>query len=153
MKRRTHKVTHFLSTNFLCARPSVHPFCIPSLLLFALSDTNRVIITFTDNSEDQSGDSGDYEFDLPGADYDAAESEEAALQYLMANNSTAEEAVEAYYMLQQLQAQGLPDMSFTQGEEDDEDEEGAEEESESVEGGYFEGLEGSEDASSAEEEA
>jgi len=117
---------------------------------------NRAIITFTDNSEDQSGGSGDYEFDLPGADYDAAESEEAALQYLMANNSTAEEAVEAYYMLQQLQAQGLPDMSFAQGEEDEDEEEGsegAEEESESVEGGYFEGLEGSEDASSAEEEA
>ncbi len=116
--------------------------------------TISAIITFSDNSEDQSDGSGDYEFDLPGADYDAAESEEAALQYLMANNSTAEEAVEAYYMLQQLQAQGLPDMSFTHGEEDDDEEgEGAEEESESVEGGYFEGLEGSEDASSAEEEA
>ena len=52
-------------------------------------------------------------------------------------------------MLQQLQAQQLPDMSFSHG---DEEEEGAEEESESVEGGYFEGLEGS-DASGAEEEA
>ena len=102
-----------------------------------------------DGSEDQSGESGDYEFDLPGADYDAAESEEAALQYLLAHDSTAQEAVEAYYMLQQLQAQQLPDMSFSHG---DEEEEGAEEESESVEGGYFEGLEGSEDASGAEEE-
>lgn len=96
-----------------------------------------------DNSED---DSGDYEFDLPGADYDAAESEEAALQYLMAHNSTSQKAMEAYYMLQQLQAQQLPDMSFAQ--DDDEMEE-----SESVEGEYFEGLEGSEDASSADEQA
>lgn len=128
----------------------LHPSVSIRLLLQNTNITNiNYPTSLVDNSDEHSNESGDYEFDLPGADYDAAESEEAALQYLMAHNSTAEEAVEAYYMLQQLQAQQIPDMSFVH----DDEEEGAEEESESVEGGYFEGLEGSEDASSAEEEA